>query len=93
MLLTVLLRGLASLIPEPFLILCGLVLLGLDWMPAYPLYLLGVSVVALCFGGYPAAVADYYRTRHMGVNYGFLFTAYGAGGLEYEVLDASAPAG
>ncbi len=90
-------------------ILCGLVLLGLDWMRAYPLYLLGVSVVALCFGGYlalyPAVVADYYGTRHMGVNYGLLFTAYGAGGLlgpflaaglmkgagglEYEVLDAS----
>jgi OFA family oxalate/formate antiporter-like MFS transporter len=44
-----------------------------------------VSLVALCFGGYlalyPAILADYYGTRHMGVNYGFLFTAYGTGGL------------
>ena len=66
-------------------VLCGLALLGLDWMRLYPLYLLGVSLVALCFGGYlalyPAILADYYGTRHMGVNYGFLFTAYGAGGL------------
>jgi OFA family oxalate/formate antiporter-like MFS transporter len=89
-------------------ILCGLVLLALDWMRLYPLYLVGVSLVALCFGGYlalyPAIVADYYGTRHMGVNYGFLFTAYGSGGLlgpllaaalmetagavEYQVLDA-----
>ena len=66
-------------------LLCGLFLLGLDWMRWYPLFLLGISVVALCFGGYlalyPAVVADYFGTRHMGVNYGFLFTAYGTGGL------------
>lgn len=66
-------------------VLCGLVLLALDWMRLYPLYLLGVSLVALCFGGYlalyPAIAADYYGTRHMGANYGFLFTAYGTGGL------------
>jgi len=73
-------------------LLCGLFLLGLDWMRWYPLYLLGVSVVALCFGGYlalyPAVVADYYGTRHMGVNYGFLFTAYGTGGLLGPLLAA-----
>ena len=66
-------------------VLCGLVLFGLDWMRPYPLYLLGVSLIALCFGGflalYPAITADYYGTRHIGVNYGLLFTAYGIGGL------------
>ncbi len=66
-------------------VLCGLVLFGLDWMRSYPLYLLGVSLIALCFGGflalYPAITADYYGTRHIGVNYGLLFTAYGIGGL------------
>ncbi|MBK1619027.1 hypothetical protein CKO42_11410 [Lamprobacter modestohalophilus] len=66
-------------------VLCGLVLFGLDWMRTYPLYLLGVSLIALCFGGflalYPAITADYYGTRHIGVNYGLLFTAYGTGGL------------
>jgi MFS transporter, OFA family, oxalate/formate antiporter len=66
-------------------VICGLVLLGLDWMRVYPLYLLGISVIALCFGGYlalyPAIAADYFGTRHMGVNYGFLFTAYGIGGM------------
>jgi OFA family oxalate/formate antiporter-like MFS transporter len=65
--------------------LCGLVLFGLDWMRPYPLYLLGVSLIALCFGGYlalyPAITADYYGTRNIGVNYGLLFTAYGTGGL------------
>lgn len=66
-------------------ILCALVLFALDWMRVYPLYLLGVSLVALCFGGYlalyPAIIADYYGTRHIGMNYGILFTAYGSGGL------------
>jgi OFA family oxalate/formate antiporter-like MFS transporter len=65
--------------------LCGLVLLALDWMRVYPLYLLGISLVALCFGGYlalyPAIAADYFGTRHLGVNYGLLFTAYGTGGM------------
>ncbi|MEA1052873.1 OFA family MFS transporter [Lamprobacter modestohalophilus] len=66
-------------------LLCGLVLFGLDWMRSYPLYLLGVSLIALCFGGflalYPAITADYFGTRHIGVNYGLLFTSYGIGGL------------
>ncbi|WPL15948.1 putative MFS-type transporter YhjX [Thiorhodovibrio winogradskyi] len=66
-------------------ILCALVLFALDWMRPYPLYLLGVSLIALCFGGYlalyPAICADYFGTRHIGVNYGLLFTAYGSGGL------------
>jgi OFA family oxalate/formate antiporter-like MFS transporter len=74
-------------------ILCGLLLLGLDWMRAYPLYLLGVSMIALCFGGYlalyPAVAADYFGTRNIGVNYGLLFTAYGAGGLLGPHLAAS----
>lgn len=90
-------------------VLCGLLLLGLDWMRTYPLYLLGVSLIALCFGGYlalyPAVTADYFGTRNIGVNYGLLFTAYGAGGLlgphlaaslmhdaggiDYQVLDAT----
>jgi OFA family oxalate/formate antiporter-like MFS transporter len=90
-------------------VLCALVLFALDWMRLYPLYLLGVSLVALCFGGYlalyPAITADYYGTRHIGVNYGLLFTAYGSGGLlgpflaaallkragsvEYQALDAT----
>lgn len=66
-------------------LICGVVMLGLDWMRAYPLYLFGICVVGLCFGGYlalyPAVTADFYGTKHMGVNYGWMFTAYGAGGL------------
>jgi len=65
--------------------LCGLAMLVLDSLRTYPLYLLGICVVGLCFGGYlalyPAVTADYYGTKHLGANYGWMFSAYGAGGL------------
>jgi OFA family oxalate/formate antiporter-like MFS transporter len=55
--------------------------------------LTGVSLVGLCFGGflalYPALTADYFGTKHIGVNYGWMFTAYGAGGLVGPYLAAS----
>jgi OFA family oxalate/formate antiporter-like MFS transporter len=66
-------------------VLCGVAMLFLDSLRTYGLYLAGISVVGLCFGGYlalyPAVTADYYGTRHYGVNYGWMFSAYGAGGL------------
>ncbi len=66
-------------------IICGIIMLALDWMRIYPMYLLGVCVVGLCFGGYlalyPAVTADFFGTKHIGVNYGCMFAAYGAGGL------------
>jgi OFA family oxalate/formate antiporter-like MFS transporter len=41
--------------------------------------------VGACFGGYlaiyPAVTADFYGTKNVGLNYGFVFTAYGVGGL------------
>lgn len=66
-------------------VICGAVMLGLDWMRTYPLYMMGVCIVGLCFGGYlalyPAVTADFYGTKHIGINYGWMFSAYGAGGL------------
>jgi OFA family oxalate/formate antiporter-like MFS transporter len=65
--------------------ICGVMMLALDAMRGYPLYLLGICAVGLCFGGYlalyPAVTADFYGTRHLGANYGWMFSAYGAGGL------------
>ncbi|HEX72767.1 MAG TPA: MFS transporter [Candidatus Hydrogenedentes bacterium] len=89
--------------------ICAVAMFALDWMRIYPLYLAGICVVGLCFGGYlalyPAVTADYYGTKHIGVNYGWMFSAYGAGGLfgpflaawlmktvktiEYQVTDAA----
>ncbi len=65
--------------------ICGIAMLLLDTMRVYPLYLTSICVIGLCFGGYlalyPAVTADLYGTKHIGVNYGWMYTAYGAGGL------------
>jgi OFA family oxalate/formate antiporter-like MFS transporter len=66
-------------------VVCGPTMLALDSLRTFPQYLAGICVVGLCFGGYlalyPAVTADFYGTKHLGVNYGWMFTAYGAGGL------------
>jgi OFA family oxalate/formate antiporter-like MFS transporter len=47
--------------------------------------LIGKSIVGFTFGGmltvFPAITADYYGTKHLGVNYGLVITAWGAGGV------------
>jgi OFA family oxalate/formate antiporter-like MFS transporter len=47
--------------------------------------LAGLSVVGFCYGGYlalmPSLVAEHYGARHVGANYGLLFTAWGAAGF------------
>ncbi len=74
-------------------VLCGIALLALDFLRPYPLYLVSVSLVGLCFGGflalYPALTADYFGTKHIGANYGWMFTAYGAGGIVGPYLAAA----
>jgi len=63
----------------------GIVMLALNYMSSFALYLVGVSCIGFCFGGflalYPAVTADYFGTKNVGANYGWMFTAYGAGGL------------
>lgn len=43
------------------------------------------AIVGLNFGGnfalFPAATADYFGTKNLGINYGIMFTAYGAAGV------------
>jgi OFA family oxalate/formate antiporter-like MFS transporter len=46
---------------------------------------LASSWVGLNFGGnfalFPTATADYFGTKHLGINYGMIFTAYGVAGI------------
>ncbi|MGC8817361.1 MAG: L-lactate MFS transporter [Candidatus Hadarchaeum sp.] len=46
---------------------------------------IAVAVVGFCFGGnlsmFPSATADLFGTKYYGINYGFVFTAYGIGGV------------
>ena len=46
---------------------------------------MGAALVGFCFGGnfamFPSATVDYFGTRNVGQNYGFVFTAYGVAGI------------
>jgi OFA family oxalate/formate antiporter-like MFS transporter len=63
----------------------GIIMLALNSLSSFTLYLFGVACVGFCFGGflaiYPAVTADYFGTKNVGVNYGCMFMAYGIGGL------------
>lgn len=49
------------------------------------LLFLGAAVIGFNFGGnfalFPAATADYFGSKTVGANYGYIFTAYGLGGI------------
>lgn len=66
-------------------IICACTMLFLNRLTTYPLFIFGTGLIGFCFGGflalYPAITADFFGTKNVGVNYGILFTAYGAGGL------------
>ena len=63
----------------------GVIMLVLKMFTSFPLFLFGVCSIGFCFGGflglYPAVTADYFGTKNVGANYGFMFAAFGAGGL------------
>lgn len=46
---------------------------------------MGVAITGLCYGAgfsiFPAILSDSYGTKHFGMNYGVLFTAWGLGGV------------
>ncbi len=63
----------------------GVIMMLLNTFTSYTMFLVGVCSVGFCFGGflglYPAVTADYFGTKNVGANYGFMFAAFGAGGL------------
>jgi MFS transporter, OFA family, oxalate/formate antiporter len=54
------------------------------------LLIVGSSVAGLCYGTIftlmPSATADFYGVRNLGVNYGFVFTAFGVAGVVGPIL-------
>ena len=54
------------------------------------LLVFGSAFTGLCYGTiftlFPAAIADFYGVRNLGVNYGTLFTAFGVAGVTGSVL-------
>ena len=48
-------------------------------------WLVGICIVGFAFGGFlallPSLTADYFGTKSLGTNYGYMFTAYGIAGI------------
>jgi OFA family oxalate/formate antiporter-like MFS transporter len=64
----------------------GIVMLLFFYMGSTPaLLFLGAALIGFNFGGnfalFPAATADYFGNKNVGKNYGWMFTAYGVGGI------------
>jgi OFA family oxalate/formate antiporter-like MFS transporter len=64
---------------------CAAALFVLSTMFEPTTFAAGMSLLGLCFGGflalYPALTSDYYGSKNLGINYGLVFTAYGAGSV------------
>ncbi|MCX6646144.1 MAG: OFA family MFS transporter, partial [bacterium] len=54
------------------------------------MFYIWATIIGFNFGGnfalYPAATADYFGNKNIGTNYGWMFTAYGVGGIIGPVL-------
>ncbi len=64
----------------------GLLVILFQWMAGTPALLyLGATLIGFNFGGnfalFPTITADTFGTRHVGQNYGWVFLAYGVGGI------------
>ena len=68
-----------------FLLLAADMFLVLPRAASYGTFVTGIALAALSFGGYlallPALTADYFGTKNYGLNYGWMFTAYGAASI------------
>lgn len=72
----------------------GVVMLLFYWMGGnqYALYL-GATLIGFNFGGnfslFPTMTADLFGARNVGLNYGWVFTAYGVGGILGPIMAAA----
>ncbi|MGQ9610892.1 MAG: L-lactate MFS transporter [bacterium] len=72
----------------------GIIMLLFYWMGGnqYLLYL-GATIIGFNFGGnfalFPTATADFFGTKNVGRNYGWVFSAYGIGGIIGPIMAGS----
>jgi OFA family oxalate/formate antiporter-like MFS transporter len=64
----------------------GVLVIAFQWMAGTPALLyLGAAVIGFNFGGnfalFPTITADTFGAKHVGQNYGWVFLAYGVGGI------------
>ena len=69
----------------------GIMVIAFQWMAGIPAMLyLGAAVIGFNFGGnfalFPTITADTFGTKHVGQNYGWVFLAYGVGGIAGPIL-------
>jgi len=69
----------------------GIVVICFQWMAAVPVLLyLGATLIGFNFGGnfslFPYITADTFGTKSVGQNYGWVFLAYGVGGIVGPIL-------
>jgi len=75
-------------------VLQGIVMLLFFWMGGnqYLLYL-GATLIGFNFGGnfalFPTMTADLFGAKNVGLNYGWVFTAYGVGGIVGPIMAAA----
>ncbi|SES89927.1 MFS transporter, OFA family, oxalate/formate antiporter [Nitrosomonas marina] len=75
-------------------LLQGVMMLALIKMGSNEMTLsIAAAWVGFNFGGnlalFPATTADFFGTRHVGINYGLMFTAYGVAGIAGPILAGS----
>lgn len=69
----------------------GIMVILFQWMAGTPALLyLGATLIGFNFGGnfalFPTITADTFGTKHIGQNYGWVFLAYGIGGIFGPIL-------
>ncbi len=56
------------------------------------MYSIGINMMGSAYGGYlalmPSHTADYYGTKNLGINYGWVFSAWGAAGILEPLIGA-----
>jgi OFA family oxalate/formate antiporter-like MFS transporter len=72
----------------------GVMMLLFYYMGGTPALLyLGAAIIGFNFGGnfslFPTATADFFGPMHVGQNYGWMFTAYGVGGIVGPIMAGS----
>jgi MFS family permease len=69
----------------------GIVMIAFFYMGGKPILLyIGAALIGFNFGGnfalFPAATADFFGNKNVGKNYGWMFTAYGVGGIAGPIM-------
>jgi OFA family oxalate/formate antiporter-like MFS transporter len=64
----------------------GIIVILFQWMAGTPALLyVGATLIGFNFGGnfalFPTMTADTFGTKYVGMNYGWVFLAYGVGGI------------